>query len=222
MTIIGSLVLHSDRPVPEFQFPELTGLQLREGHHVSSRYNGSYREYFDMDPLEIMVPQRYKRMSLLADASIRHDLADALSSLDSKYGDVTMLNKLKLMSSKLGGTWNAIVNISNGGADGQQSSGGFYLLSHKQPIYVCLVFDSNSGAVQLVWSTLYLKDLLRQQNALNYSMFDLPTIRLRPLFVPSQALCSRWWRMSKGLCQTQYGLMRAANALERTLYKNTN
>lgn len=220
MTILGSLVLHSDREVPELPIQLPAAVTLREGRHVNSRHTGSYREYFDIEPLEIMVPQRYKRMSILTDSPLREQLAEALSGLDSQYGDARQLYKLNQLMSNFRQSFRATVNISNGGADGTAMSGAFYLLAQSEPMYVGVVFDSNTGSVQLVWSDLDFTSILAAQGALNYSFVKLPTLKFRPLFIPSQSLCSKWWRMSQTLCPTKYGLIRACNALERMLYKN--
>jgi len=220
MTILGSLVLHSDRPVPEFELPELKGLHKREGHHVGSRHNGSFREYFDLEPLELLVPQRYKRMTVLASDNVKHELSAELSTLDSQFEGARQLFKLQKLLDRFQGQWFSVVNVSNFGADGTAQSGGFYLLSSDHPLHIALVFDSNSGSVQLVWATFDFKRSLREQQGFNYSFFLLPTERRMPLFVPSQALCSKWWRLTQSFDGQRYGLLKACNAIEMILYKN--
>ena len=220
MTILGSLTIHADRLVPELIVPGVLGLNRRDGQHVNSRHNGSFREYFDVEPVEVLVPQRYKRMSVLASDNVREDLSAALSTLDSKYQSSRQLFKLQKMMEQLGGNWHSVVNVSNTGADGEATSGAFYLLASGQPLHVALVFDSNSGSVQLVWSTFDLKAQMREQGGLNYSFISFPTLHDRPLFVPSQALCSKWWRMLQSFESHRYSTVKAANAIEVMLYKN--
>jgi hypothetical protein len=220
MTILGSLTIHSDRVVSELDAPSLAGLVRREGQHVNSRHNGSYREYFDVEPIEVLVPQRYKRMTVLATDNVRHDLSDALSTLDSQHEGSRQLYKLSSLMKGLGGSWHSVVNVTNTGANGEALSGAFYLLASGEPIHVSLVFDSISGSVQLVWSTFDFKSQLREQGARNYSFISFPTLRNRPLFVPSQALCSKWWRMLQSFDGQRYSTVKAANAVEVMLYKN--
>lgn len=220
MTILGSLTLYSDRAVPELSAPSLLGLQRREGQHVNGRYNGSYREYFDVQPIEVLVPQRYKHMTVLASDNVRQDLSEALSTLDSKYQNSRQVFKLQKLMDQMGGSWHSVVNVSNTGANGEAVSGAFYLMASNQPIHVALMFDSLSGSVQLVWSTFDLKQALREQGILNYSFIAFSTLRDRPLFVPSQALCSKWWRMQQTFESQRYSTVKAANAIEVMLYKN--
>lgn len=219
MTIIGSLVLHSEQ-TPELPLSELAGLTCRVGQHVNSRFNGSYREYYDVEPLEILVPQRYKRMTVLATDNVKHDLAASLSVLDSQYDGERQLYKLQKLMSTLTGSWHAVVNVSNTGAAGEALSGAFYLLASNQPLHVALIFNSRSGSVQLVWATFDVRHALRSRRDLDYSVIALPTLYDRPLFVPSQALCSKWWRMHNSFDGQRYGIVKAANALEAMLYKN--
>jgi hypothetical protein len=161
-------------------------------------------------------------MSLLADAHIKHDLAESLATLDAQFGDARQLYKLHKLVGRIDGSWHGVVNVSHSGTDGEAQSGAFYLLARKVPINVELVFDSMSGSVQLVWYTkdFDLKALLRKAKAFNYSFFQLPTLQYRSLFIPSQSVCSRWWRLNQGLAGTPYSLMRACNALELMLYKD--
>lgn len=220
MTILGSLTIHADRVITDLAIPSLQGLTRREGQHVNSRHNGSYHEFYNVEPIEVLVPQRYKRMTVLATDNVRHDLSDALSTLDAQHEDARQIHKLSLLMKSLGGSWHSVVNVANTGAGGEALSGAFYLLASNQPIYVSMMFDSITGSVQLVWSTFDLKTELRQVGLLNYSFVSFPTLRNRPLFVPSQALCSKWWRMLQSFDGQRYSTVKAANAVEVMLYKN--
>lgn len=220
MTILGSLVLHADRPVADLVLPELEGLQKKAGHHVSGRYNGSFTEYFSVEPIEVLIPQRYKRMSVLAsNPEIKHDLAEDLSTLDAQYADARQLYKLQQLLRRFDVPYSATVNIVNTGADDHPMSGAFYLLANQEPLWVSILFDSNSGSVQLVWSTFDHKQSLQAMKAFNYSVYAMPLLTTRPLFVPSLALCSTWWRLTQRHVG-KWGLMKACNALELRLYKD--
>lgn len=222
MTILGSLVIHATQPVAELPVPELSELATRAGRHVEGKYNGSYREYFDVPPMDILIPQRYKSMSLLAPENVRHSLAEHLSVLDSQYEGARQLYKLQRLMDKMPDQWHAVVNVSHSGADGLAQSGAFYVMSASDPMFVTLVFDSLTGSVQLVWSTFDIKARLRQLQAMNYSFFSMPTQRHSPLFVPSQNLCSKWWRLSNTFKDSRWSLIKTCNALEMMLYKNPN
>lgn len=220
MTILGSLILHAEQEAPAFPLPELQSLCRREGHHVSGRYNGSYVEYFDVEAIEVMIPQRYKRLTVLADAHVRHDLAAELSGLDAKYGEARQLYKLNRMMAEVPGTYRAVVNSVNTGSDDSPISGAFYLLASGCPIYVNLVFNSRTGGVQLVWSSFDFKTSLREHKAFDYAVYAMPTLVNQALFVPSLGLCSKWWRWVKQWETRRYGHLLAASALEGNLYKD--
>lgn len=221
MTILGSLVLQSERPVAELALPELAGLAKKDGHHVNGRYNGSFTEYFGVEPVEVLIPQRYKRMSVLAsNLSIRHDLAEALSTLDAQYADSRQLYKLHQLLKRFDAEpYIATVNILNTGTDDHPVSGAFYLMASQEPLYVSILLDSNTGSAQLVWSSFDHKRTLQAQKAFNYSVYAMPTLTARPLFVPSLALCSKWWRLTQKH-SSKWGLMKACNAMELILYKD--
>lgn len=220
MTIFGSLVLQAERDTPEFALPELASLSRREGHHVSGRYNGSYIEYYDVQPIEVMAPHRYKRMTVLADPWIRHDLSTELSGLDAKHGEARQLYKLNELMKAVPGQYCAVVNIVNTNVDDTLLSGAFCLLASGSPIYVALAFNSRTGSVQLVWATFDIKAALHQRPFFDYAVYPLPTLTDRPLFVPSQSLCSQWWRRQQRWANRRYGNLVAANALELMLYKD--
>jgi hypothetical protein len=220
MTTLGSLVIYSERAVPEFDFLDLSDMHKREGHHVNGKYNGSYREYFDTEPVEVLLPQRYKRMTVLADDSIKHELAAALTTMDSKYGEARQLYKLGRMMEELDGVWSAVVNITN--TSDTSASGAFYLMASGSPLHLALVFDSDVGSIQLVWATFDVRKAIQESGIRHYSAYPLPALRDRPLFVPSTSLCSKWWRWKQNFEQHRFAHLRAANALELILYKDPN
>lgn len=218
MTILGSLVIHSDTSVPDLPLPELQQLIRREGRHVAGKYNGGYREFFDVVPTEVMVPQRYKRLSILATTPRHvHELADQLSSLDSQLEGYPQRDKLAHLIKQIPGQWAASVNVTNAGADGAAASGAFFVLSSGVPMHSALVFDSHGGSVQLVWATFDFKASLRKAGALNYSFYPLPDTDA--LFIPSHGLCSKWWRNARAFNGQPYSQVKAANAVEQLLFK---
>jgi hypothetical protein len=220
MTILGSLCLHASQQPRPFELPQLEGLAKREGHHVSGRYNGQYVEYYDEQPLEVLIPQRYKRLTVLATPNVRHDLGAELSVLDSQYGDARHLYKLNETMKKLPGRWHAVVNNVNTGIDDGPVSGAFYLMASQMPLYVALVLNVRDGYVQLVWATFDFKTELQARSAFEYVFYPMPTLIDRPLFVASQSLCSKWWRMAHKFDLHRFGELKACNALELNLYKD--
>lgn len=220
MTILGSLILHSDTPVPDLPLAELQGLSRREGRHVAGKYNGVYREFFDTTPLEVMVPQRYKRLSiLLTPDALGSELADALSKLDTQLEGQPQRDKLAHLLTQIPGEFAASVNVMNAGADGQATSGAFFVLNKGQPMHTALVFDSNGGSAQIVWATFDFKASLRRAGALNYSFYPLPD--RGSLFIPSHSICSKWWRNARAFDGQAYNQVKAANAIEQMLFKPT-
>lgn len=220
-TILGSLVLHAERPVQALELPQLSGLSITDGHHVSGRYNGSWREHTDVQPSEILLPQRYKRMTVLpTDESVRQHLVDELSELDAAYATSRQLFKLNELLKTVKGEYAATVNISNTAADGELVSGSFYLLSSAAPIYVSMVFDTLSGTAQLVWATFDFQTQMQRLKQFRYAFYKMPVLMDRPLFVPSQSLCSKWWTFGRKFEASRYATLRAANALELLMYKD--
>lgn len=218
MTILGSLVIHSDSPVPDLPIPELKELTRRDGRHVSGKYNGAYREFFDVVPTEVMVPQRYKRLNILTtNPYYTNELADALSTLDSKMEGAPQRDKLAQLVQQIPGQWAASVNVMNAGADGEATSGAFFVLSSGVPMYSALVFDSAGGSVQLVWATFDFRASLRRAGALNYAFYSLPD--KGSLFIPSHSVCSKWWRNARAFNGQAYNQVKAANAIEQLLFK---
>lgn len=211
--IFGSLVLFSDRnqtdiPIPSGQF------SVTRGQHVVDKHKGHWVEVSDIATQEILLPQRYKRMSILATAC-GPQLCEGLKVLDSEFGDARQLYKLGRLMTTLTDSYTAVVNnVSTNG-----ESGSFYLLS-TEGLYVNLVFDVEEHSVRIVWSDFDLKQYTQAAKQFRYVFYAMPTLINRPLFIHSQTVCSRWWKFKKAFGESRHGLLRSCNALELFLYKD--
>ncbi len=225
--IYGTLVLHAEHAVPAIEMPVLAGLVQRIGSHVVGRFNGSWTETTDQPITEVFLPQRYKRLSVTVDSeAARVPLLMALEGLDALYPDARQLYKLNRLLADLSeasaSPFTAVVNIASAVQDGTPTSGSFYLLSLGTPLYFNLVFDTQENSVQLIWATFDFKADMQRRGLFRYVFFPLPTVIDRPVFLHTQNLCARWWKLIKNFGSTQHGFLKASNALELLLFKDPN
>lgn len=215
--IFGSLVLFSDRQLTDLYSPMLDGLEIRTGSHVNDRRKGMWTEASNLEDFDIYLPQRYKRMSVLA-TNERDALMNELSSLDTNWDDARQLYKLGQLLKALDGPMASVVNSVS--TSSEESNGSFYLLALQEPLYVNLVFDLEEHSVRIVWSTFDFKADMQSRKQFRYIFYALPTLIDRPLFLPTRMLCGRWWHLRRMFGESKHGLLRSCNALELALYKD--
>lgn len=218
-TLFGSLVLQADRAVPNL---DVVSSPHRLGTHVKGRYNGMWSEANSVDATEVYIPQRYKRLSITTTNPATADrLQQGLEAMDAQHGDARQLFKLGQLLGSIESDFAAVVNIAGSLQSETPVSGAFYLLSKGTPLYLALVFDAEEQTTQLVWSTLDFKAVIQGRGQHRYIFFPFPQVIDRPIFLHTQNLCSRWYRLRR---DTKVGdsllLLRAANALELALYKD--
>lgn len=224
-TILGSLVLHARNQVEPLFVPGLEDQEVRNGQHIVGQYNGAWTEISDSEIHSIYLPQRYKHLSLLSsEISVVDHLITELEKLDAQHDDARQLFKLNQLLIRMSILspipFAATVNIASAEQNGRPVSGSFYLLSHDQNIYCCLVFDLVDQSVRLVWSTLDFKSLIQNLGMQRYVFYPFATVRNRPLFLHTQSLCARWWKLTKTFGDHRLAIMRASNALELRIYKD--
>lgn len=219
--IYGSLVLHANRSVPDIDVPALRGMPRKIGHHYQGRHNGGWTEVSNLLSSEAYLPQRYKHFTLTTTNEVsRNFLTTALEELDSRYPNARQLYKLNRLLASVPFDFTAVVNIASAEQEGTPVSGSFYLLSQGRPLWVGLVFDLETASVQLVWATFDFKADMQAHGMFRYVFYPMPKLLDRPLFVHTQNLCARWWKLMKSFGEDRHGIMRAANALELILYKD--
>lgn len=202
--------------------PALQDFKRRSGQHIHGRYNGKWTEVNEVEGTAVYIPQRYKHLTIsVSDQSVLPDLSAGLEGLDALYDTARQLYKLNCFLQTFSHSgFAAIVNISSAAPQGAPVSGSFYLLSKGIPLYYALVFDVQENSVQLVWSTIDFKTDIQTRSLFRYVFFPFNPVVDRPIFMPTQALCARWWQLIKGFGESRHGLLRAANALELVLYKD--
>ncbi len=224
--IFGSLVLHAERAVPPIDIPLLKGLPQKIGSHVNGRFNGSWLEVTNVDVTESYLPQRFKRLSIaVTNDDARVPLIGGLEELDAMYPEARQLyklNRLLLSLDSQNHSFASVVNIASAVQDENLVSGSFYLLSLGQPIYLSLVFDVEENSVQLMWATFDFKANIQSRGLFRYVFLSLGVVQDRPVFVHTQNLCARWWRLVKNFGEGRHGLLTAGNSLELMLFKDPN
>ncbi len=220
--IIGSIVVHTDRPITPLEIPTLQGTRTT-GNHVVGRHNGSWTEISDLPQTEIYLPQRFKHMTLTTtDLETRDQLVAKIEELDSLYPDARQLYKLQKLMDSCDNTFAAVVNIASAVQDQMPVSGSFYLLAKGIVLYVVLVFDIEENSVQLVWSTEDIMKIMQASHMFRYVIYPMHKLDQRPMFIHTQQICARWWKLMKTFGDNKHSMIRAANALEILLYKDPN
>lgn len=217
MTLFGTLVVSATRAVPNL---DVVNLPHVLGKHVKGRYNGMWTEANEAATRSLYIPSRHKRLNVsVTDESHLDAICAGLETLDARYGDARQVYKLQRLVESITGPCASVVNISNT-EDDSEISGAFYLLACGVPLYVGLVFDIEERSVQLVWSTTDFKAVVQKRRNWRYVFYYMPQLNNRALFVHTQQLCSAWWRLMRDNGDEPASLLRAANAIELSLFKD--
>lgn len=224
MNFCGSLVIQSRGQVQDFLIPSIGDYAHTRGSHTESRYVGGWTEAKDCPTKELYVPHRYKHTVVSATSEpALAALSQGLEALDSQYVEARYLYKLNRLINDLShlSPWAGVANVSPPGSPDRPGSGAFYLFGSGIPLHLYLVWDLKNHNTRLLWSTEDLKYEIRQTEPLRYAFYQMPCIVNRSVFLPTQYICSRWWSLVKSKEQLDpYHLIRAANALEVSLFKD--
>lgn len=209
--ITGSFVLQSSKPVQRLH---LLNSDCEHGQHIPSRYNGFWwLQHADLQQHTVYVPSRDKRVNITYgshDQDFREDLEQSLMTLDSEYEGLNQLSKYKRVYDKLLGVRRQpFVAVLNN--EGTHGSWGF--LTYQVPLYFYGVDDGDM--VQLLWSTEDLAVKIRHANPIRYKLYRMPVLVDGPMFISTQAACSKWWRWSQQFVGDR---LRQFNALEVMLF----
>ncbi len=212
MNITGTFVLQSNKPVHRLH---LLGSDCEHGQHIPSRYNGFWwQQQLDLRQSTVYVPSRDKRVLVTYgshDPDFMPELSARLTTLDSDYQGLNQLSKYKRVYEHLVGDPRRKPFVAVLNNEGTHGSWGF--LSHKVPLYFYGIDDGDM--IQLLWSTEDLAEKIRHANPIRYKLFRLPVVVNGPLFISTQAACSKWWRWSQ---QFPDDRLRQFNALEVMLF----
>jgi hypothetical protein len=210
--ITGTFVLQSSKPVQRLH---LLGPDSEHGQHVPSRYNGFWwLQHAGAIQHTFYVPSRDKRIHLTClsdEQTLPTELESMLTTLDSDYEGINQLSKYKRVYDKLLERSHRSPFVAVLNNEGTHGSWGF--LTHEVPLYFYGVEDENM--VQLLWSTEDLATRIRHANPIRYKLYRLPVLQDGPLFISTQAVCSKWWRWSQQFPEDQ---LRQFNALEVMLF----
>lgn len=184
--ILGSIVLSSNSP-PN---PHLGLERDLTGQHVPGRQNGVWwlkpAEYMEHE--QIYIPQRDKRIlayTYSEDPEFMARLTKSLSDLDARFPGLTQSQKYYKVQEELGEKpYLAVLNT-----EGDHGSWSF--LVQDVPLHFYGVWDGTS--VQLMWADADIGPELRSVTTPRLWIYRFPVIRNRPVFIRTQALCSKWW-----------------------------
>ncbi len=94
------------------------------------------------------------------------------------------------------------------------------LLSQWNDLFVVGIYDCVNNSVRLVWTDdEYVVSYLRGSDASRYVFYRFPVLSDRPLFLYTQALCSKWHTWMRTFGTSTDSVLKAFNALETFLYK---
>ncbi|QRE00078.1 hypothetical protein [Burkholderia phage BCSR5] len=213
--LYGAVVLAANSPTQPFKLYE----GGESGAHFQSRFTGFWYTYSTYEAEVMSLPQRDKllRIDYMTEEPLYKSLSQKLSQIDSQYEGSRHLNKLHRLQEELDAEdcTNYAVMINNA-----SSHGYFAFLSRQIPIYLYGMVSTVNGSVQLLWSTEDdVVDRVRSLHPLRYVFFRFPPIIDRPVFLPTQAVCSHWWRWTSSF-QSELSMLRAFNALDVRLFKD--
>jgi hypothetical protein len=172
---------------------------------------------------EVHIPQRNKEFVIDTYGveswctEVNAQLSIKLPLMESQFEDSRQLYKFNRIQNEL--TDNAMSSqfvsvILNNGAHQHIA-----LLSQWMDLYLYGVYDVVNKGVRLVWTddAWFVSDA-RAYDYTRYVFYRFPVLQDRPLFLYSQALCSKWWGWTKQF-QEPDGVLKAFNALENFLFK---
>lgn len=221
--LFGSLILDASTKTPtELRLPFSDYTSRLEGVYPDGRSSGRWLELYACSTKELLMPSRNKNLLVRCSSELQlNSLLHDLSTLDSDLiGQIQLYKLNKLIESYADKPdFVSVVNISSS-ENSTSSNIGFYLLSNGIPIYVCIVYDLHEHSARLTWCTEDIKPILRKLDLTRYAFYMMPTLLNASLFIPTQFVCSRWYKFGKHLGKTKNASVTMCNALEVMLYKN--
>lgn len=221
-SIYGSLCLSATTPQKEFpQFHE-----VKTSFHTPHQFRGRVDVVQGDGAVteSVLLPARKKEMCVYTYApksdwntEVNRRLVSYINTMDGSFAYARQLYKFNHIQKQIAASPHSSSFLSVVVNDGDHGHIG--LLSHEQDLYIYGVYDLVNISVRLVWTTdeWFISDV-REQDFTRYIFYRLPTLRNRPLFLYSQALCSKWYGWTKQFQGTD-GTLKAFNALEHYLYK---
>ena len=220
----GSLVLAGTTPAQEF--PPLVDANTIKGFHTESRFKGAYSFLIDGDfeELEVPLPTRNKYLTVTTlsdDTATRVALTEQcelkLQEIDSLFEGARHLFKMNKLMEEISRHVNSpyLICVNN-----QSNHSYFTLLTQGLDLYLYGVYDTVNKTVRLVWTNA--PDFIsacREAEPTRHVFYRYPVLRDRPMFIYTQAICSKWAEWSRVFSQPD-GLLKSFNALENFLYKD--
>lgn len=220
--IYGSLCLSAtsyQKSFPQFE-------NAKASYHTPHKFRGRLDVLVDEDVQmdTTFLPTRQKQMSIYTSSStegwsseVNEQLIHRIEQMESSFGYARQLYKLYRIQQDIVQQPESRSFLSMIVNDGQHGHTG--LLSNDRNFYIYGIYDVVNSGVRIVWTTdeWFVSDV-RETDYTRYVFYRLPVLRDRPLFLYSQALCSKWYGWTNQFTGTD-GLLKSFNALETYLYK---
>lgn len=177
--------------------------QTESGNHLGSRDRGQWCIDTILRRSTLNIPARDKLVQVWANDE--GDFARSVSTIDSWLDYAPYKMKLNRLREQLPEDFLGVINNFN-----TDTHGSLALVSN-QGLNLYGLLDTDSQSCYLVWSTdpLFIGRVL-EATPLRFLLYRMPMTNV--VFIPSEALCSKWWRWLKTSTSLQ-----AFNALERRI-----
>lgn len=221
--IYGSLCLSAT--TPQKQFPQFK--EPKTFYHTPHTFRGRVdiadSVGFNKAEDEIYIPQRNKEFLVITYSTpdwamkVNEQLQAKLPLMESSFAFARQLYKFNRIQEEIRRNPQSLsftsLIINNG--DHKHLA----LLSQWEDVYLYGVYDVVNSNTRLVWTTdeWFMHDV-KAQDFTRYVFYRFPVLRDRPLFLYSQALCSKWYGWSKQF-QGPDGVLKSFNALENYILK---
>lgn len=173
---------------------------------------------------EVHLPQRSKSYQLYAIgeqqwcSTVVDYLAGELPKMESQHEQARQLFKLNEYMKDMKRLPRSQAYVAMLINNGDHAHVG--LLSQWNDLNLIGVYDSVNSSVRLVWTDdEYFVTDVRNVDPGRYVFYRFPMLVDRPLFLYSQALCSKWSKWMKTFGSGPDAVLKAFNSLELFLYK---
>jgi hypothetical protein len=222
----GSLCISATTPQQQFPQFEQVGNNF-DGSHTPHRFRGHYQLICTGENHLVStthIPQRSKSFLVatnsVPDFSERANarMAEWLPVMEGQYEDARQLykfNELQKRLKELPGAQPFTSTIVNRGEHGH-----FGILSQWKDVHTYGVYDTQNFGVRFVWTTdeWFINDV-KSVDFTRYVFYRFPVLQDRPLFIYSQAVCSKWYGWMKIFKGQPDCILRAFCSLENYLFK---
>ena len=182
-------------------------LETTSGNHLADDRRGSWAFFSDSPELVLSIPSRDKTIRYHTSHPSAH-LSLGLSEIDSLEGKNYRAKLLDLSRILHRDSEILVNNVS------ESTHGSLALVVRDVPLFWYGLQDLENDHSYLVWSTMpCVLARIRENTGSRFLIYRFPTQRDSAVFLPSQAICSRWSRFHR-----HGSILYSFNAIERRLF----